>query len=109
MELIDKDILLSEIEKRMQELHPTDTHKMQTGERMSTEVLMWLNALTWVKKAINSIETKDVDLEKELKAIDDAFFDLDGVAVKSASSYLTVEDVKDIARYFFELGCKCKK
>jgi hypothetical protein len=46
-----------------------------------------------------------VDLEKHLKEdIEDVLFDLDGVAVKGATHYLTVEDVKDIAKHFFELG-----
>jgi hypothetical protein len=34
---------------------------------MNTEVLMWLNALTWVKKTINSLETKEVDLKKAME------------------------------------------
>lgn len=46
------------------------------------------------------IEMKEVDLEKHLKEdIEVIFFDLDGIAV---------EDVKDIARHFFELGLKAK-
>lgn len=66
MKLIDKEKVVEEIEKRMQELHPTDTHKMQTGERVDRDVLMWLNALTWVKGIIDSIETKDVNMEKDV-------------------------------------------
>lgn len=49
------------------------------------------------------------DLEKELKTLDNTLFDLDGVAVQGATHYLTVEDVKDIARHFFELGLKAQK
>ena len=56
------------------------------------------------------VETKEVDLEKHLKEdIGDVLFDLNGVAVKGATYYLTVEDVKDIARHFFELGLKAQK
>ena len=58
---------------------------------------------------IDTIEVKEVDLEKELKTLDDTLFDLDGVAVKGTTSYLTVEDVKDIAKHFFELGLKAWK
>ena len=44
---------------------------------------------------------KEKDLEQEVKrCVYDAFFDLDGVAVKGATQYLTVEDVADIARHF---------
>lgn len=61
MILIDKSAIVDKIEKRMQELHPTNTHKMQTGERVDRDVLMWLNALTWVKDVLNSIETKAME------------------------------------------------
>ena len=36
--------------------------------------------------------------------VEDVLFDLDGVAVKGATHYLIVDDVKDIAKHFFELG-----
>ena len=58
---------------------------------------------------IDTLEVKEVDLEKELKLLDNTLFDLDGVAVQGATHYLTVEDVKDIARHFFELGLKAQK
>ena len=56
-----------------------------------------------------NLETKEVDLAKELKTLDDTLFDLDGVAVKGATSYLTVNDVKDIAKHFFELGLRTQE
>lgn len=41
------------------------------------------------------------DLEREIKHyVYDPYFDLNGVAVKGATDYLTVEDVADIARHF---------
>ena len=48
-----------------------------------------------------------MDLEKHLKEdIEDVFFNLNGVAVKGATYYynITVEDLKEIAKHFFELG-----
>lgn len=50
----------------------------------------------------------EVDLEKALNSLDDAYFDLGGIAVKGATYYLTVEDLKDIARHFYELGKNSK-
>lgn len=45
------------------------------------------------------------NLENLIKEnIDSVMFDLDGVAVKGATSYLTVEDIREIARLFFKLG-----
>lgn len=52
------------------------------------------------------LEVEEADLEKELKTLDNTLFDLDGVAVQGATHYLTVEDVKDIAKRFFKLGLK---
>ena len=67
-------------------------------------------ALEDVRDFLDSIEVKEVDLEKHLKEdIEDVLFDLNGVAVKGATYYLTVEDVKDIARHFFELGLKASQ
>ena len=57
---IDKTAVVAEIERRMQELRPTNTHKMQVGEKMDGDVLMWLNALTWVKKVIDTLEVKEI-------------------------------------------------
>lgn len=83
------------------------------GKGMENEELKEVIKLAIIDGALWADEhpahKEDVNLEKELKAIDDAFFDLNGVAVKAATSYLTVEDVKDIAKYFFELGLKAKE
>jgi hypothetical protein len=54
-------------------------------------------------------EQPEVDLEKALNSLDDADFDLGGIAVKGATYYLTVEDLKDIARHFYELGLNARK
>ena len=59
---------------------------------------------------INTLEVKEGDLEKHLKEdIEDMLFDLNGVAVIGATHYLTVDDVKEIAKHFFELGLKAQK
>lgn len=66
-------------------------------------------------KIINDEKTEDIEpdsilddnnnLENLIKEnIDSVLFDLDGVAVKGATSHLTVEDVKEIAREFYRLG-----
>ena len=59
--------------------------------------------------ALDNLETKDVDFEKELKGLDSLLYDLDGVAIKGTTHYLTVEDVKDIARCFYEFGLNTQK
>ena len=69
----------------------------------------YLCALMDFEDFINSLEVKEADLEKHLKEdIEDVYFDLNGVAVKGATYYLTVEDIKEIAKHFFELGLNTK-
>jgi hypothetical protein len=63
-----------------------------------------------VRDFLNTLEVKEVqeepaskDLEREIKHyVYDPYFDLNGVAVKGATDYLTVEDVADIARHFVQ-------
>lgn len=96
-QLIDKSALVAEIEKRIKGLKDchADTVAGYAGEISGLERLL---------SFIDTLETKEVDLEKELKTLDNTLFDLDGVAIAGATCYLTVEDVKDIAKHFYELG-----
>lgn len=99
MALIDKAALVAKIEKRFDEY--------------SSSILRHYDACTEARASelgkilvfLNTLEVKEMDLEKHLKEdIEDVFFDLNGVAVKGATHCLTVEDVKDIAKHFYELG-----
>ena len=108
---INKGALIAEIEKRLQELRPTNTHKMQTGEKVDRDVLMWLNALTWVKKIIDTLETKEVgkpkeSLEKEIEAYWDQcelIWCNDPYSMSCVWSLLS-----DAAKHFFQVGVNSK-
>ena len=55
-------------------------------------------------------EQSEADLDAEIeRMIYDPFYDLDGVAIKGATAYITVEDVADLARHFYELGLNARK
>ena len=96
---IPKSALLAEIEKRK---GMCDNHY---GDYWNGCYNTFIDILSF----IDTLEVRGGDLEKHLKEdIEDVFFDLNGVAVKGATYYLTVEDVKDIARHFFELGLKAQ-
>ena len=98
MKLIDKDKVEAEIEKRRSK---NARNKLNIAAAFEDNYLL---------SFLDTLEVKVVDLEKHLKEdIENVLFDLDGVAVKGATSYLTVEDVKDIAKHFFELGLKAQK
>ena len=105
MELIDKDVLAAEIERlKGQLLYGA------CSSQISMQTYCKEEAYNEVLSCLDTLEVKEVDLEKHLKEdIEDVFFDLDGVAVKGATHYLTVEDIKDIAKHFFELGFKAQK
>lgn len=98
---IDKAAVVAEIEKlesRFQ--NRSDDEEYAEGYHYSLEL---------VKRVLDTLEVKKVNLEKELSILDNTLFDLDGVAVAGATHYLTVEDVKDIAKRFFELGLNARK
>jgi len=100
MKLIDKDALVAEIERRKKKLLDNIIF-----ERDKEWVVRTAHQLNRIILFLDTLEVKEVDLEKHLKEdIEDVLFDLDGVAVKGATHYLTVEDIKDIAKHFFELG-----
>ena len=111
---ISKSALIAEIERRLDEFYNLlpNASKVEKGTITISEACNTgkYTALESFKGYIDTLEVKEVDLEKHLKEdIEDVLFDLDGVAVKGATHYLTVEDIKDIARHFFELGLKSQK
>ena len=69
----------------------------------------YLDGLCDTADAYEQQEQSEVDLEKEINSLDDTYFDLDGIAVVGATYYITVEDLKDIARHFYELGLNARK
>lgn len=95
-ELIDKAVVVAEINRVLNSYDPN-------------EITSGRYALVSLRDFLDTLEVKEVDLEKELETLNSLLYDLDGVAVKGTTSYLTVEDIKDIAKRFFELGLKAKK
>ena len=101
--LIDKSALITEIDKAIDE--PAPSHDQQCPWEDG-----YYCGLYKAESIIDALEVKEVNLEKHLKEdIEDVFFDLYGVAVIGATSYLTVEDIKDIAKHFFKLGLRAQK
>ena len=111
MALIDKAALVAKIMNRIKELqnlHKENEDKLDSIQK--TAILLCIDECKVILSFLDTLEVKEVDLEKHLKEdIEDVLFDLNGVAVKGATHCLTVEDVKDIAKHFFELGIKAQK
>ena len=87
---------------------PADNKSHYLGDANEDNRKAFIVGAQWQKEQ-DAPETKEVNLEKELKRLDNILFDLDGVAIAGATHYLTVEDVKDIAKRFFEMGLNAQK
>lgn len=102
-ELIDKSAVIAEIDAIQ------DDTMDENRNFLSSYHEGIFDGLSKIENFLDTLEGKEVDVEKELKLLDNTLFDLDGVAVQGATHYLTVEDVKDIAKHFYELGLKEQK
>ena len=90
--LIDKDALVAEIERRAA-FFMKESKKKTTSDDSSCAV-----ALYGLLSFINTLEVKEVDLEKEIANQYESNYE----------DYLTYEEFADIAKHFFELGLKAK-
>ncbi len=90
MKLIDKDAVLAKIDKRIKVLqkHPMENHKT-------------ICHLDSVKQSVNSLEVKEVNLDKEYEE----YVEEDPVYNKLVNGIVG----KNIAKHFFELGLKAQK
>ena len=106
---IDKDALVAEIKRR---------RKLVSDPILAGDDLMIgeRNALFNLLSFIDTLEVKEVDLEKEIKEsiIDEWCDEWSGdvgnwIRYRRGTTSMTIEDVKDIAKHFFELGLKAQK
>lgn len=100
MKLIDKDIVIAEIERELKNInlnyvsvgsHPSDSDtnkKLQDGISKNLQILL---------SFINTIEVKEVDLEKEIELVKGDYAQVDVAWNK---------DFDFIAKHFFELGMR---
>ena len=94
MKLIDKDALVAEIERR-QKIHFNDYH---INGNNSPADYGACSALTQILAFVNTLEAKEVDLEKESLKWVEEHQGPDGVF-----------SCIDFAKHFFELGLKAQK
>lgn len=89
---IEKEALVTEIERLREQDYPCDTFEESTG---------YYNALDEIASFINTLETKAVNLEKEYEE----FVVNDPVYNKLVNGIVG----KAIAKYFYSLGLKARK
>ena len=96
---IDKDILTAEIEKLKGKA--SDSSSYCNG---------WQQALSMLEIELNTLETKEVDLEKEVTNWwNDHYSRKDYTFEKYNGHYLENSTVIEIAKHFFELGLNTGK
>lgn len=99
IQLINKSAVVAEIERRKRDWRYGSSIEAKFKREECDDILSFLDTLDDVAEG---------DLEKELETLDRILCDLDGIAIAGTSSYLTVEDVKDIVKRFYELGLRAK-
>ena len=100
VQYIDKSALVAEIEKRIQESLDVGgaTRGVYLNERMKED--------SYILSFLDTLEVKEVDLEKELVEWHKEHFKKDGTFIGMSGFYLTNNSQMDIAKHFFELGMK---
>ena len=99
---ISKPVLVAEIGRLI------DSHKpLKTLDPTYCEGLN--DSLDDILLFIDTLEVKEVDLEKELIKWHKEHFKKDGTFIGMSGFYLTNNSQVDIAKHFFELGLKAQK
>ena len=113
MKLIDKDKVVAEIERRLDKLYNLlpDASKVENSnitipEACNTGKYM---ALESFKKFLDTLEVKEVDLEKEVRE----YISKNGTSLEEPDEFLTtlmqLDDMVMFAKHFYILGLKAKK
>ena len=105
--LIDKDALIAEIENIIAdetESIKSFEHRKNVSEMQKTNAR--IGVLMHIRSLLDTLETKDVDLEKEIKD----YFDSQPIITRSKGvDYRLIPTGVDIAKHFYELGLKARK
>lgn len=99
MKLIDKDIIVAEIEKRLNANGAFDT----SFDTAYTEDVGMCNAYKSILSFVDNLETKEVDLEREIK-----LYKMRNPIIEHREGSL-YDYMSDVAKHFFELGLKAQK
>ena len=104
MELIPKDAVLAEIEKRLDEIYPTLPNASDVEKGDSTLSGAYItgryNALESFSKFIDTLEVKEMDLKKSIS---------DWLLEGLPNDEELIDYIKETAEHFFELGFKAQK
>lgn len=104
--LIDKDPIVAEIEKYIERAKAERVLYPKTI--LAAKNYLLIEDYNKLLSFVNTLEVKDVDLEKELIEWHKEHFKKDGTFTEKSGFYLTNKSQMDIAKHFFELGLKTR-
>ena len=97
--LIDKDALVAEIEKKIKQYEDAFNNPSFASYEACLIAKGKYRKLLDILQFINTLETKEVDLKKEIASY---------IHDNTINGYFRA-DIHDVAEYFFELGLKAQK
>ena len=100
MKLIDKYAVLTEIKERMDYWKEMKDHCPKSDSQGIGTCDSRITELNDLFSSINSLEVKDVDLEKEIDR---------ELETRWRGEYLFTSKFRESAKHFFELGLKAQK
>ena len=106
--LIDKDVLVAEIENRIKEI--AENAKCSRAPQFT--LFGKKKALEDLSLYINTLEVKEVDLKKKIDEYFKGWVDYQGIdtsVTDQVGRCVTLDDIKDACRHFFELGLKVRQ
>jgi len=99
MKLVDKDTIVAEIEKRLNANGSFD----EFGDETWFEENCWLAAYKSILSFINTLETKEVDLDREIRR-----YRMRNPIIQHREESL-YDYMANVAKHFFKLGLNAKK
>lgn len=106
--LVDKDRIVAEIEKWQDEIKKGIFSIPLTGSDRAYAALEY-EILGKVKSFIDTLEVKEVDLEKEMQAFAKLYLEPLKISDSNIGISITMSQLYSCAKHFFALGLKAQK
>ena len=109
MKLIDKDALVAEIESKIEKY---TKHGEESDAKRDGYGMYWggvISCLNEVQTLIDTLEVKEVNLEKEIQVFSKMELELIKIYDANVGLTITMHQLCQCAKHFFELGLNTHK